>query len=705
MNKIPTKADILEWTSANSDNLSIKKIYKAFGVKKKDRSDVRRLFHEVKSEHQFQKSGHSDVALNKLPPVCVIRIQKKGKSGRLMACPEKWNGQSEPPSISVEVPRFNTVLSVGDIILARLFAVRGKDHTYRAKLIRRIETKHSKIFGVYKDTCQGGVIVPIIKTKQRHWLIPESASMNACDGELVQAELIKSTYRSGQRKARVVQCFGTVNDQKSRIAIHQNDIPTQFPKAVESEIETMVPPRLDNRQNLCDLPFVTIDPESARDHDDAVYACADTDKANPNGHEIWVAIADVAAYVTPQSALDREAFRRGNSIYFPDYVVPMLPEKLSGDLCSLHESKIRPCIAVKITINNRGQKIRHQFVRGFMTSIASLNYSEVQRAIDGHPNTRTQVIVEDVLQPLFSAYQALKLSREERQPLNLDLTEQKIELSKDGQVESVHCHERLDAHRLIEEFMILANCAAAESLISSEIPTLFRVHDKPKLSNLEDLQNAIQTLGCSMSNRYDLQTSDLNTVISKFAGSEKSDFVNIMILRAMSSARYSSQNTGHFGLALTAYTHFTSPIRRYSDLIVHRALITANDWGQDGLSTENRSMLDHIAQHICETERRAMIVERETLDRYVATYLKNYLHQDLSGRISEITSFGIFVRLDLTGRDGLTSKRDLNKLNSDHAVKRDRFLGQKVVVQLTDVCEFSGKVTLSLKSIDRFRRF
>ncbi|MCY4306222.1 MAG: VacB/RNase II family 3'-5' exoribonuclease [Aestuariivita sp.] len=699
MNKIPTKAEILGWILAHSDDPSIRRIYKAFGVKKKNRSDVKRLFFQVKSEQQIQQSASANSVLDKLPPVCVIRIKNKSKDGRLMACPEKWSGKSVAPSILVERTRNKVVLSVGDKILVRLVAVSAKDHTYRAKLIRRIENKKSKMLAVYKNTHQGGVIVPIIKAKKRHWDVPDSASMNARDGELVQAEPIKSKYQYKQRKARIVQCLGTVNDQKSCIAIHQNDIPTQFPKIVEKEIENIISPSFDNRQNLCDLPFVTIDPENARDHDDAVYARTDPDEANPNGHEIWVAIADVAAYVTPQSAIDNEAFRRGNSIYFPDQVVPMLPEKLSGDLCSLHESKIRPCIAVKMTINNQGQKIRHRFVRGFMSSVASLNYSEVQFAIDGYPNERTKTILKDVIQPLFAAYKALKLSRKKRQPLNLDLNEHKIELSKQGHIKSVQHYERLDTHRWIEEFMILANCAAAESLISSEIATLYRVHDRPSDSSFKDLQNAMQIMGCSLPNNHVSQTSALNTVISKFAGSEKSDFVNLMILRAMSSARYSSQNTGHFGLALKAYTHFTSPIRRYSDLIVHRALITANDWGTDGLSAENCSMLEQIAQHVCETERRAMIAERETLDRYFATYLKNYLYQNLSGRISEITSFGIFIRLDLTGRDGLTPKRDLKKLNFDRESKPDKLLGEKVVVQLMDVCEFSGKLILSLKSI------
>ena len=367
----------------------------------------------------------------------------------------------------------------------------------------------------------------------------------------------------------------------------------------------------------------------------------------------------MAAYVTPGSALDREARKRGNSTYFPDRVVPMLPDRLSGDLCSLHEGVPRACLAVRMQIDAKGKKIGHRFVRGLMRSPASLNYREVQEGIDGAPNDKVAPLLEEVIRPLYAAYGALVKARNERQPLNLELPERKIVLAEDGTVQSVNYAERLDAHKLIEEFMVLANVAAAETLIAKKTPLLFRVHEEPPPEKLESLRETADAAGFSLAKGQVLKTAHLNKLLNAAAGSDEAELINIATLRSMTQAYYNPANFGHFGLALQSYAHFTSPIRRYADLIVHRALIKAHGWGDDGLTEADIEKLESTAQHISDTERRSMLAERDTTDRYLASFLSDRIGAEFTGRISGIARFGVFVKLDETGADGLIPIRSL----------------------------------------------
>src|SRR5690606_3449888 len=415
------------------------------------------------------------------------------------------------------------------------------------------------------------------------------------------------------------------------------------------EADRMKPAALGEREDLRHLPFVTIDPADARDHDDACYAHADEDPRNEGGHIVWVAIADVAHHVTPGSALDREARNRGNSTYFPDRVVPMLPDRLSGDLCSLHEGVARAVLAVWLKLDMKGRKISHRFTRAMIRSVASLNYTEVQEARDGRPNDRCAGIMEEVIAPLYAAYEATKVARAMRQPLDLDLPERKIRLSEDGRVASVAFAERFDAHRLIEEFMVLANVAAAEELIRLRRPLLFRVHEEPSPEKLDALREVALASGLTLAKGQVLHTQHLNRLLAQAQGTEADELINISTLRAMQQAYYHAENFGHFGLALKAYAHFTSPIRRYSDLIVHRALIAAHGWGpdprRDGLSPEDEARLEETAEHVSETERRSMMAERDTTDRYLAAYLSERIGTEVRGRITGVQRFGVFVKL------------------------------------------------------------
>ncbi|WP_373050947.1 ribonuclease R family protein, partial [Thalassovita aquimarina] len=464
------------------------------------------------------------------------------------------------------------------------------------------------------------------------------------------------------------------------------------------------------REDMRDMPLVTIDPVDARDHDDACWAHEDDDPKNEGGYVIWVAIADVAHYVTSGSALDREARKRGNSSYFPDRVVPMLPDRLSGDLCSLHEGVPRACIAVRMQINAAGDKIGHRFVRGLMRSAASLNYQEVQDARDGKPNDKCAPLMEDVIDPLYEAYALLVKARNRRQPLDLDLPERKVVLSDEGKVLSVNFRDRLDAHKLIEEFMILANVAAAETLVTRRSPLLFRVHEEPSPEKLEALRETAQASGLVLAKGQVLQTRHLNQLLAAAEGTDYDELINMSTLRAMTQAYYSPANFGHFGLALQAYAHFTSPIRRYSDLIVHRALITAHKWGKDGLSPGDAEILEQTATHISETERRSMMAERDTTDRYLAAFLSERVGNEFTGRISGVAKFGVFVRMDDTGADGLIPIRTLGSeyfhfdaesgtlMGADTGLTLS--LGQRVTVKLTEATPVTGGIALELVSLE-----
>ncbi|MEN8831739.1 VacB/RNase II family 3'-5' exoribonuclease, partial [Pacificibacter sp.] len=464
------------------------------------------------------------------------------------------------------------------------------------------------------------------------------------------------------------------------------------------------------REDMRDVPLVTIDPHDARDHDDAIWAEADSDPANDGGFILWVAIADVAHYVTPGSALDKEARIRGNSTYFPDRVVPMLPDRLSGDLCSLHEGVPRPCLAVRMKIDSKGTKLSHEFARGLMRSKASLNYQEVQRARDGAPNEACAPLMDTVINPIYEAYEALKLARADRQPLELDLPERKIVLGDDGKVSSVAIAERLDAHKLIEEFMVLANVAAAEELFAKNRPLLYRVHEEPSDEKLDALREVALGSGLNLAKGQVLHTSHLNRLLSQAAGTEHSELINISTLRSMTQAYYHPQNYGHFGLALRSYAHFTSPIRRYADLIVHRALISAHGWGDDGLTPQDIEMLEETAKQISDTERRSMIAERDTNDRYLAAYLSERIGNEMTGHISGIQSFGAFIKLDETGADGLAPVRGMGAeffhfdsetqtlMGADTGLTLS--IGQKVLVRIAEATPVTGGLELEILAID-----
>ncbi|MCV3269920.1 ribonuclease R [Roseobacter sinensis] len=712
MSRIPSKSEILDWISENPTLTAKRDIAKAFGVKGAARIDLKRVLKELETDGHLEKRKRSYQDPDRLPPVSVLQVIGPDAQGDLFAKPMEWHGEGVEPAVLIVTRASDPALGAGDRILARLTLVKGEAHHYEARLIRRIGTNPLRVLGIFRKTAEGGRILPVDKGQDREWTVAAGATHGAQDGELVEAEQAGPKGRMGLPRARVVARLGDPSAAKavSLIAIHQHGIPDAFPDAVIAEADRAKPVGLKGREDLRDLPLITIDPSDARDHDDACYAHADEDPANAGGHIVWVAIADVAAYVTPGSPLDAEARKRGNSTYFPDRVVPMLPDRLSGDLCSLHEGVPRACIAVRMQLDADGNKLSHSFHRGLMRSPASLNYEEVQAAIEGAPNARCGPLLEPVLKPLYAAYRALAAARERRQPLDLDLPERRIELDEEGRVTSVNFKDRLDAHRLIEEFMVLANVAAAETLIAKKIPLLFRVHEEPSPEKLDALRETARASGYTLAKGQVLKTAHLNRLLHDAAGSDEAELINMSTLRSMTQAYYAPTNLGHFGLALPRYAHFTSPIRRYSDLIVHRALIAAHGWGKDGLRPEDYDALETIGAHISETERRSMMAERDTTDRYMAAFLSERVGNEFTGRISGIARFGVFVKLDETGADGLIPMRSIGReyfhydaeaatlMGADTGLTIS--LGQRVTVRLAEAAPVTGGIALELLALE-----
>ena len=710
MNDLPSKDQIRQWISDNPGLSAKRDIAKAFGIKGDGKIDLKRLLRELEGEGGIERTARRFREAGTLPPVAVLQVLPPDAAGDLYARPLE-DGVDDTLRILIIPKKGDPALGGGDRILARLAKVDLEDYAYEARLIRALGSNPAKVLGVFRANAEGGRIQPIEKGSDKEWRVSQDMTMGAKDGELVEAEAV-GARRLGLPAARVVARLGDPAGPRaaSLIAIHQHGIPDAFPDAVIAEADAAKPAGVKGREDLRGLPLVTIDPVDARDRDDAVLAEADSDPANPGGFILWVAIADVAHYVTPGSALDREARKRGNSTYFPDRVVPMLPDVLSGDLCSLHEGVDRACLAVRMVIGADGVKRSHRFVRGLMRSAASLSYERVQAAIDGAPDDVTGPLLELVLQPLYAAFAALSRARDARQPLDLDLPERKIVLDDAGRVASVAFKDRLDAHRLIEECMIAANVAAAEELIRLKRPLLFRVHEEPSPLKLDALREVAEGAGMTLAKGQVLKTQHLNRLLSQAKGTEFDELINISTLRSMTQAYYHPENFGHFGLALRNYAHFTSPIRRYSDLIVHRALIAGHGWGSDGLSQWDIENLEETGKLISDAERRSMAAERDTNDRYLAAYLSDRVGAEFAGRISGVQRFGLFIRLDETGADGLIPIRALGREFFHHDEASQTLtgsdtgvvlgLGQKVMVRLSEAVPVTGGLILELLSVE-----
>jgi ribonuclease R len=707
---VPSKAALTAWISENPRESSKRDIARAFGVKGPDRVELKRLLRELEAEGAIEGGRKRFLPPGHLPPVAVLTGDRIDRDGELLARPQSWTSAEAPPRIVVAARKGDAALGPGDRFLAKLAPQHGDDGLwYEARPIRKLAEGARRALGVFRLTDGAARVLPVEKGADE-LRVESHDSGGAVDGDLVEVEMV-GPARMGLRRARVVARVGDASAPRavSLIAIHHHGLPVVFSDAALAEADAAGPVDLGAREDLRTLPLLTIDPSDARDHDDAVCAAPDDDAANPGGWVVWVAIADVAHYVRSGGALDRDARLRGNSAYFPDRVVPMLPETLSGDLCSLHAGVDRPCIAVRMTLAADGRKLRHRFARGLMRSPASLTYEQAQATDDGAPDAATAPHAA-ALAHLFAAFRVAWTAREARAPLHLDLPERRIELDAAGQVVSVRFRERFDAHRLVEEFMILANVCAAETLETARRPLLYRVHEEPNPERLDALREQVETVGLTLAKGQVLQTRHLNQLLDAAAGTEFAEMVNMGVLRAQTQAYYSAQNFGHFGLHLSRYAHFTSPIRRYADLLVHRALIAAHGWGRDGQTPEEVAGLADSAEHISRTERRAMEAERDTTDRYLAAYLAERQGAEFEGRVSGIARFGLFVKLDETGADGIVPISTLGReyYRFDAAAMtltgersgRVIGLGARARVRLAEVAPLTGGLRFELLEVE-----
>ncbi len=685
--QLPTREEILKFISEAPQKVGKREISRAFGVKGGARIELKRLLEEMAQEGLISGNRKELRRKGGLPPVTVLEVTGRDDAGDLIARPTVWNDEDGPrPDVLIltHVERDKqtaTELSIGDRVLARINQLEEEDvegFRFEAVPLKRLAREKRRLLGVFRTTHRGGTIQPIDRKALREWPVQQSDIGDASDGDLVRFDLIRKN-RFANPQATVLESLGNPDDQRqiSLIAVHAHGLPDDFPEGVLTEAEDLAPPDLNGRVDLTDIPLLTIDPPDARDHDDAVHAVPDTDPKNPDGFVVTVAIADVAHYIRPGSKLDREALLRGNSVYFADRVVPMLPEKISNDLCSLREGEGRPCLAVRMVFDARGEKKSHTFMRAMMRSAAKLSYQEAQAAIDGKPSEKCEPLMETALRPLWAAYAKLSAARDRRGPLELDLPERKILLDQQGRVDRVVIPERLTAHRLIEEFMIQANVAAAQALEEKRSPVVYRIHEPPSKEKLKALRDFLNSLDLKLPPESGLKPAAFNRILESAKELPVPDLVNEVILRSQSQAEYNPLNAGHFGLNLARYAHFTSPIRRYADLLVHRALITAYRLGAGGFPDEEPTKLAAIAKQISEAERRAMAAERETIDRLIAAHLADRIGATFQARISGVTRSGLFVRLRDTGADGFVPASSLDGEFFHHVEEVHAMIGQR----------------------------
>ncbi|MGE5545781.1 MAG: ribonuclease R [Solirubrobacterales bacterium] len=701
---LPSKQEILDFIRSQPGRVGKRELARAFNLSGSDKIPLKALLKELEGTGDIQRGHKKRFARpGALPEVAVIEITGTDTDGEMLARPLAWEEEGRPPRIYVaHARRGEIVVGVGDRVLAKLRRLRGSD--YEAKPIRIVGEARARVLGVFEPMGDGsGRVKPTSRREKADYQVPKGETGDAEAGELVLCDLLPGRFY-GLRQVAVKERLGRLGAPKSvsLVAIYANDIPFEFPDEAVKQAKAAGPVPMEHRLDLRPVPLVTIDGEDARDFDDAVWAEPDGE-----GWHCMVAIADVSWYVRPSDPLDREAFKRGNSVYFPDRVVPMLPEELSNGWCSLRPNEDRGCLAVHFWLDKAGNKLRHKFVRGLMRSAARLTYAQVQAARDGRPDDRTGPLLGPVINPLYEAWSALFEARKRRGVLELDLPERKVDISEDGRVLGIKVRERFDSHRLIEDFMIQANVCAAEELERLRQPCMYRVHDQPTMEKLDSLREFLSSMDLSLPKGQVLRPAAFNQILEKVKGSANEHLVNEVVLRSQAQAVYSPENLGHFGLGLARYAHFTSPIRRYADLLVHRALVSGLKLGHGALAPDSLGSFPEWGEHISLTERRAATAEREAVDRYVTAFLSDRVGATFAAKVSGVTRFGLFVTLLETGADGIVP---IGSLPEDFYVhdethhclvgKRTRRtfqLGQQLTVVLHEANTLTGSMVFHLE--------
>lgn len=709
---IPSTKDIRDFIAQSPTPPTAKDIAAAFGVSRNEKGALRHILKQMVDQGQLIRNPDKSYHLGSdLPSVMTLEVTGTDTDGELYARPTGWDERKQGPAPQILIPpakKGHPPYAAGVRLLAHID--RADDNNYQARVIRLLDTAVKRTIGTVIRTKRGYEIQPSDKKSRNNFSLATRDLNGAKEGDLV-AVSIREERGHKIPSARVVQVLGHRDDPKaiSLISIHEAGLREEFSQAALDETKNMTVPALGDREDLRQIPLVTIDGPDARDFDDAVFA----EPTKDGGFHLIVAIADVAHYVTPGSALDNDAYSRGNSTYFPDRVVPMLPEKLSNDLCSLRPHENRACVGFHLWIDRDGNLSRYQPFRGLMKSVARLTYEQAQAARDGNPDTVTAPLMGNVINPLYAAYAVLAKARDKRGALDLDMPERKIIVDAKGTMTGVKKAERLDSHKLIEEFMILANVAAASALEDKKAPCVYRVHETPDQAKLEEARNFVAAFGFSLPPGNITSPIELNKVLKKVAGHPASPVISDVLLRTQRQAHYHTKNEGHFGLALERYGHFTSPIRRYADLLVHRSLIEAFNLGNGGLDKGQKAKLQEMAEHISGTERVSVTAERNAVDRFTAAYLSQYVGAEFSGRIRGITRSGLFVALDDTGADGFIPARLLPSDNYYHDEHTHALIGRRsgrvyrlgasLVVRLKEADGLSGNTifeTANDKSAD-----
>lgn len=711
---LPSRKQILDFIASSDQPAGKREIARAFGLSGQSKIDLKRLLKDMADEGLIDSSpGRAFHKSGGVPKVTVLRVQAVDDGGNVWAVPEQWHAETPPPRLRLLERAKRGALGIGDRVLAR---TEEKGQGFVAHAMKKLARSAELVLGVVRQDGERFWLSPVDKRERRELAIADLKDAEA--GDLVLCEV---SGRPPRATARVDAVLGDPFAPRSfsLIAIHKHGLRHEFSREAIDEAHRVARIDLGEREDLTHLDIVAIDPEDARDHDDAIWA-------EPDGEGGWraiVAIADVSFYVRPGSELDREARSRGNSVYFPDRVVPMLPEELSADICSLKEGADRAAIACHLGISKDGELTSWRFSRARVRIAANIAYEDAQAAIDAAGEERIDVsspvcwmpdvegpvpreLVEKVLKPLWGCWRALFAARRKRGPLELDLPERRVMLDEKGRITSIAPRDRLDAHRLVEDYMIAANVAAARALEAKRTPVMYRVHEPPSREKLVALKDYLSTFGIEFALGQVVKAGTFNKIIERLGEAEGREEIMEQLLRTQMQARYGPERLGHFGLALATYAHFTSPIRRYADLLVHRGLVKAYKLGEGGLPAGEEERFDRIGEQISMLERRAMEAERETVDRYVAAFLADQVGQLVECRITGVQPFGFFATVEELGGDGLILAKDLGQeyfrydeasraLVGDETGETYR-VGQRLTLRLAEANPVSGALRFEL---------
>jgi len=711
---LPSRKQILDFIASSDQPAGKREIARAFGLSGEAKIDLKRLLKDMADEGLIDSSpGRAFHQAGGVPKVTVLRVQSVDDSGAVWAVPEQWHAETPPPRLRVLERGRRSALGIGDRVLCR---TEQRGQGFIAHPMKKLARAAELVLGVVKREGDRFWLSPVDKKERREFSIAEHEDAEA--GDLVLCEV---TGRPPRVSARVDAVLGDPFAPRSfsLIAIHKHGLRAEFSQEAIYEAHRVSKLPLGEREDLTHLPIVAIDPEDARDHDDAIWADADGE----GGWNAIVAIADVSFYVRPASELDREARARGNSVYFPDRVVPMLPEELSADTCSLKEGEHRAAMACHLKIDREGNLKSWRFTRAKVCIAANIAYEDAQAAIDATEEERVEVssptcsmpevegpvpreLVDRALKPLWACWRALFAARQRRDPLELDLPERRVMLDEKGRITSIAPRDRLDAHRLVEDFMIAANVAAARALEARKAPVMYRIHEAPSREKLVALKDYLKTFGIEFALGQVIKPGTFNRIIERLGDAGGRAEIMEQLLRTQMQARYGPERLGHFGLALATYAHFTSPIRRYADLLVHRALVSTYRLGEGGLPAADAEQFERIGEQISMLERRAMEAERETVDRYVAAFLADQVGQLVECRITGVQPFGFFATVEDLGGDGLLFAKDLGQeyfrydeaartLVGDESGETYR-VGQRLTLRLADANPVSGSLRFEL---------